>query len=281
MNKLISSVLVLFVAGPAFAQEKPKAITVPFTLVETGHFLVKTKLNDKGPYTLIFDTGAPTMLINNRIAKDAGVKKGGGGIPFAMPFGAGGQVNIATLKVGDVEAKDVPAMVMDHPTVNVFSDYFREEFGPIDGIVGFPFFARYTMTVDYKAEEMTFEPNGYEPKDLMQEMMKGIQQSLMSGQGEAKPTVVGAAGYWGVTVDKAIADEEDGVDIVEVVSGSPAAKAGLKKGDRLLTLDHRWTDTEADAHAAASGVKPGKTVPVEVERGGEKMTLKVTPVEGI
>lgn len=275
--------MVLFLASSIVAQQKPEPITVPFTLVETGHFLVKVKLNDKGPYTLIFDTGAPTMLINNRIAKDAGVKKGGGsGLPFAMPFGAGGQVNLDTLKVGEVEASDVPAMVMDHPTVAVFSQYFKDEFGPIDGIVGFPFFARYTMTVDYKNEKMTFVPNGYEPKDLMQELMQGLQQSLMSGRGgETKPTVVGAAGYWGLTVDKAVADEDAGVDIITVVPGSPADKAGLKKGDRLLTIDSRWADSEADAHAAAGEVKPDTTVPVQVERDGKKITLQVTPIEGI
>ena len=48
-----------------------KPILVPFTLMPTGHFVVSVKINDKGPYKLIFDTGAPTLLINNRIARKA------------------------------------------------------------------------------------------------------------------------------------------------------------------------------------------------------------------
>ena len=34
---------------------------------------VQVKINGKGPYRLIFDTGAPTNLINNKLAKEAGV----------------------------------------------------------------------------------------------------------------------------------------------------------------------------------------------------------------
>ena len=49
--------------------------------------------------------------------------------------------------------------------------------------------------------------------------------------------------------------------IKEVLPGSPAAAAGLKVGDRLLTLDGRWTDSLADLYTAAGYVKPGETVP--------------------
>ena len=45
-------------------------------------------------------------------------------------------------------------MVMDHPTVEAIS----KTVGPIDGIVGFPFFARYRMTLDYQAKKLTFVP---------------------------------------------------------------------------------------------------------------------------
>ena len=35
--------------------------------------VVNVKINGKGPYRLIFDTGAPFTLINNKIAKEAEV----------------------------------------------------------------------------------------------------------------------------------------------------------------------------------------------------------------
>ena len=63
--------------------------------------------------------------------------------------------------------------------------------------------------------------------------------------------------------------------------GSAAAEGGLKAGDRLLTLDGRWTDSVADLYSAAGYVKPGATVPVRVKRGGKELELKVKPVSGL
>ena len=46
-----------------------------------------------------------------------------------------------------------------------------------------------------------------------------------------------------------------------------ADKAGVKRGDRMLTMDGRWTDSLADLYEAAGYVKPGAKVTVKVKRG--------------
>jgi len=268
----LASLMAAMVAIPARADEaksESKPITVPFVLMPTGHFLVSVKLNDKGPYKLIFDTGAPTMLLNNRVAKDAGLKAFGG---LGFPFGNMGQATIKTLDVGGAKADKVTAIVMDHPTVKTFSDFFKDKHGPIDGIVGFPFFARFKMTVDYQAKELTFVPSSYKPQDVMESLM----QSLMS-----QPRVVGAAGQWGFIVGKDSDDEAAGVDVRKVLPGSAADQAGIKAGDRLLTIDGRWTDSVGDTHHAAGFVKPGKQVAVVVKRDGKEVTVQVTPKNGL
>ena len=43
-----------------------------------------------------------------------------------------------------------------------------------------------------------------------------------------------------------------------VLAGGPAAAGGLKAGDRILTIDGRWTDTLGDAYVAAGFAKPGQ-----------------------
>src|SRR5579862_2274651 len=53
----------------------PKPITVPFEMLKSGHITVMVKVNGKGPYRLIFDTGAPLTLINGKLAKESGVLK--------------------------------------------------------------------------------------------------------------------------------------------------------------------------------------------------------------
>jgi membrane-associated protease RseP (regulator of RpoE activity) len=272
----------LFVAGFAWADDKPKEDAKPqkvkFDLVSSGHFIVKVKLNGHGPYNLIFDTGAPTCLITPKIAKEAGLTKDATDKPLIPIFGMMGQVVVKDFQVGDVKAEGVGAMILNHPTVEAFSEAFKDKYGSIEGIVGFPFFARYKMTVDYKNEEMTFVPSGYKPGDIMQDLM----QTMMSSFGKKpEPKVAAPAGLWGLEVDKSKSDEEAGVDVKEVLAGGPAAAAGLKAGDRVLTIDGRWTDSVTDAYQAASFVKPGKSAVVVVKRDGKEVKLTVSPKPGL
>jgi len=255
------------------AKPDAKPVVVPFELPKSRHMAVEVKINGTGPYRLIFDTGAPTNLINNKLAKEAGVlkkdEKAVGGL-----FGMAGSKTIDTLELGGVKLEKVPVMVMDHPTVAAIS----KALGPIDGIVGFPFFARYKTTVDYQKKEVTFTPNGYEPADAI----KALMERMLAGSkgGKPEPRVVGPQGVWGFAVDKEKDDEAEGVTVKEVLEDSPAAAAGLKVGDRLLTLDGRWTDSEADTFTAASLVTPGRKVAVLVRRNGKDVKLTVTPAKG-
>src|SRR5207248_8221 len=105
-----------------------KPVTVAFDLLKTGHMTVMVKVNGKGPYRLIFDTGAPITLLNNKIAREAGLLKGMPPPLFSL-FGSVGDVKVKSLEVGvgGQKAEDVAAVVMDHPTVEAIS----KAFGPI------------------------------------------------------------------------------------------------------------------------------------------------------
>jgi hypothetical protein len=242
---------------------------VPFELLKSGHLAVMVKINGQGPYRLVFDTGAPVNLFNNKIAKESGLLKDVAK-PLIAPFGAIGEVKVAMLEIGDARAEDVPAVVMDHPTLEAMS----KALGPIDGIVGFPFFARYKMALDYQAKTLSLTPNGYKPPDVM----RSLVLALMSGD---QPKVLAPAAHWGIVAAKKDGDDEAGVEIKEIWPESPAAKAGLKPGDRLLTVDDRWTDSVADLYLAAGYVKAGTAVPVVVMRGGKQVRLEVKPVSGL
>jgi hypothetical protein len=256
---------------PLKKDEKP--VVVPFELLKSRHIAIQVKVNGKGPYRVIFDTGAPTNLVNNKIAKAAGLTgKGDKGGGLAL-FGAAPTPKIIKkLEIGDLVLEGMPTMVMDHPTVAAIS----EALGPIEGLIGFPFFARYKMTIDYEKKELTLVPNGYVPGDAMQGMMDKMMSATTKTQ-KPEPSVVAPGGLWGFTVDKAKDDEDAGVKVTEVLAKSPTATGGLKVGDRLLTLDSRWTDTVAYTFVAAGGVKPGKAVVLVVSRDGKEIKLMVTP----
>jgi regulator of sigma E protease len=61
-----------------------------------------------------------------------------------------------------------------------------------------------------------------------------------------------------------------------VAPGSPAERAGLAPGDRFVAIDGRPVATFDDLVEGFRS-RPGRTVPVEVERGGERLTLTLTP----
>lgn len=279
--------IALLAAAPAWAQDKPtdppktadaKPIVVPIELLPSRHFVVQVELDGTGPYRFILDTGAPLTIVNSKTAKAAGLSKkpGGGGGLMGMLSSGMNQVTVPTMKIGEVTADKTVAVVMDHPTVAAISDAFAKESGTIEGLIGFPFFARYAMTVDYQKKELTFTPNGYKPGDYMAD----LQASLMKLDEKNQPRVIKPAGVWGLEVEKGADDSTDGVTVKAVYADGPAAKAGLKAGDRLLTVDGRWTDTAGDAALATGLVKAGKAAAVVVLRGGKEVTLTVTPATG-
>jgi hypothetical protein len=270
---LVLAVVVCAGADDPKAGAGAKPATVPFELLKSGHMAVQVKLNGKGPYKLIFDTGAPTMLINNRIAKDSEVINKNTPKPFFAPFGSMGEFKIKEFELGELKATSIPAIVMDHPTVDAISRVL----GPIDGLVGYPFFARYRMTIDYQAKEMTFVENGYKPDNVMQSMTKAV----MELQNPNKVKFQAPAGLWGFHASKDSDDEEAGLDVRQVLAGGPAAIAGLQVGDRLLTVDGRWTDSPADLLTATAPLKPGKAVPVVVKRKQQEIKLSITPAHGL
>lgn len=281
MRTAFTLALACGLAAPVVAQEpkgdeKPKAeaIVVPFELLSSRHMAVQVKLNGKGPYRLVFDTGAPMNLINNKIAKESGVIDAKTKRPGFAPFGAMPNAQtVKVLEVGPAKLEGVSTMVMDHPTVAAIS----EALGPIDGIIGFPFFARYAMTVDYQKRELTLVPNDYKPGDYLQ----GLMEKMMNAQQSKDPAVLAPAAVWGLVVGKEKDDEAAGVVVEKVLDGGAAAAAGLKPGDRLLTVNGRWTDTVADTFTAAGSVKPGKEAAVVVRRDGQEVKLTVKPAKGV
>jgi len=250
-----------------------KPVVVPFELFKTKHIAVQIKINGKGPYRVVFDTGAPMSLLSNKVARATKLTDGNAPPALFNPFGAAGEAKIKKLELGDLVVENTTAMVMDHPAIQAMS----QAFGPVEGIVGFPVFARYRLTLDYEKKTMTFLPGDFEPPDVMKSLQKAMM-GMVSGGGAAK--VLSPGGQWGMVVAKDKKDNTDGVTVKEVLAGGAAARAGLKAGDRLLTLDGRWTDTVAECYLAASMVKAGDEVVVKVSRDGEEQELHVKPVAG-
>ena len=72
----------------------------------------------------------------------------------------------------------------------------------------------------------------------------------------------------------------DGVAVAQVVQGGPAERAGIQQGDVIYALNDIPVKSQRDLqHALTNTFKPGDTVQVRVNRGGQDVTVRVTLAE--
>jgi hypothetical protein len=73
------------------------------------------------------------------------------------------------------------------------------------------------------------------------------------------------------------ADSNDGLKLDGVRDDSPAAKAGLKAGDKIVKMAGREVKNVYDYTYALGEMKAGQEYEVEIVRASERLTLKITP----
>jgi S1-C subfamily serine protease len=87
-------------------------------------------------------------------------------------------------------------------------------------------------------------------------------------------------GISGATVDASVADQlglevEAGALVEEVVPGSPAADAGLRRRDLVTEVDGARIGSMDEVISAVNGADPGDRLELTVERDGSKRTVTV------
>jgi membrane-associated protease RseP (regulator of RpoE activity) len=93
-----------------------------------------------------------------------------------------------------------------------------------------------------------------------------------NGNGKGNGNTSSNAGFLGVGVDTA----DNGVVVTQVQSGSPAASAGLQKGDVITAIDGTDVKTPLALRAAVQAHSSGDQITVTYTRNGTSNTAKVT-----
>ncbi len=88
--------------------------------------------------------------------------------------------------------------------------------------------------------------------------------------GQARYPVIGAK------VSTSVASGARGAQISDVLSGQPADRAGLEKGDVVTAIDGALVDNQIALIVAIRSHRPGEKVALTVSRGGEELTIEVT-----
>jgi predicted aspartyl protease len=130
----------------AHSQGKPDVVEVPFNF-ERNSVIVQVKVNDKGPYNMLLDTGAEQSAVDLNTARELGLKLsplGGGKV-----VGTGKKENtlyltkLPQVQLGTITDKDLLAVATD------FSKISQRVGIPLNGVLGYNFLKNRVVQFDY------------------------------------------------------------------------------------------------------------------------------------
>jgi hypothetical protein len=132
------------------------------------------------------------------------------------------------------------------------------------------------------ADATVAKPQAVQPPVIFFPGIPSILLPNPAAQGDVKP------GFLGVTLDTAVDAQADdanakekagekknaGVGILTVIEDSPAAKAGLKEGDRVLAIEGKETKNSTQLRESIRAMRPEKAVKLTVLREGKEIEIK-------
>jgi hypothetical protein len=137
---------------------------------------------------------------------------------------------------------------------------------------------------DYHKPSDTFDKINYDDEARILEMVARIVNRLdaadkrvtyTTAKSDSAPRTGGFRVYLGTIPN--YADSNDGLLLDGVRDDSPAAKAGLKAGDKITKIGDHDIRNVYDYTAALGEMKAGEEYVFEVKRGDQKLSLKVKP----
>lgn len=274
----LAALLALGPVGPGRADEKPKSYQIPYKLTIPKHIVVRAKINGKGPFNLILDTGAPALIVATKAAKKAGVTVDENGW--------------ATFDRFELEG----GLVMPRTVARIETPFQLEGMNgmglaglEIHGLMGYQALAKYRMEIDFTRDKMTWTELDYKPAKPLGMGMKGgggqgglevfgsVMKTLGSFLGRQATPEITLRGFMGMT----LTDGDEHPKIEDVLEKGPAGAAGLRAGDRLTKVQGRTVTNVADVLRLARRLEPGTKIKLTVVREQETKEISFTISEGI
>jgi hypothetical protein len=289
MRSILYLLTILFIASTtakAASATRPSTqpVAVPFKLTETNHILIRVKINGKGPYNFIMDTGAPAMFVRVPVGKKIGLKTN-----------ARGFANLDQLEIeGGAKLTHVQCLV-ETPYQIEGMNAIGASGVDLDGLLGYAILARFRLQIDLSKDHMIWTPLDFNPPPLVSgrrpanaapEQVDQDEQRLESTGGLLKilgplikPNEV-ASQYRGL-LGLELSQKEGAVEVLRVMGNSPAAKAGVDSGDQLVSVNNQSVKTIAEAQTAMLKVKSGQMVNITVQRDLAEIKMKIKTGEGL
>lgn len=281
----------VWLAAPAADDPPPKApdvgatYRVPYRKTDTNHALVRVRINGKGPFNFLVDTGAPLLFVSTDTAAKVGLK-----VPKDSFYTQVDRVDFE----GGPFLTGLKARVED-PFQLVGMNAMGLPGATIDGILGFSVLARFRFALDPTDDRMTWTRLDHEPEDLevpddpkeraapedvqAMNMMGPLMKFAAMLLGKKPETKLQPRGWLGLTF--AAADTNGPPRVAQALADSPASQAGLKPGDRVTRINAKAIADVKAAREALAQVAPGDEVKLTIDRDGSEREITLVAGEGL
>lgn len=254
-----------------------KSYQIPYRLLDTKHIMVRVKVNGKGPFNLILDTGSPALFISTAAGKKAGATKDKDGWSTFKRLELEGGLVIPDAR-GRVED---PFQLQGMNGLGLAGV-------ELHGMLGYNILARYRIEIDLTKNKMTWTPLDFKPPPPVGLRGKHGEPAELNAMG-AVMKVLGVLmgkkaapdltfrGFMGIELMQGKGQAE----VKRVLKDSPAGRAGLKAGDHITAFQSHSVSSAADLAKWSAHVTAGKTVVLTVTRDGAQRELSLKTGEGL
>jgi hypothetical protein len=289
LGLLVALAAALVSTAPADDKAKSKdpqvgrSFRIPYRLTMTNHYLVRVRLDGKGPFNFLVDTGAPFVFVGTEAAKAAGLPGPEAGSYWTKlrRLDLEGGATLTGLNVR-----------VDDPFQLVGMNALGLPGASIDGILGFSALARYKMEFDPTDDRMTWTRLDFEPEDpfvpadpadrqappevQMMSSLGPIMKMMSVFIGKQEPDVLVPQGLVGLELEEA----DGAIRVAKVLPRTPAAEAGIEVGDVLVEVHDATVESLEAAHGAIAALRPGDRLVLRLRRDGETIERTLNASEG-
>lgn len=129
---------------------------IAFTLAGPGDaaIVVPVRLNDRGPYDFVLDTGATLTCVDTALAEELSLPTAAGMIGRGATLGSTGRVElrrVESVAIGDARAENVTACALDLA-------HIRNAGLEVRGLVGLNVLKAYKVTIDFERSLLSLQP---------------------------------------------------------------------------------------------------------------------------
>lgn len=255
-----------------------EAYSIPYRLSDVKHVVIRVKINGKGPFNFIVDTGAPAVYIGTEAAKKAGIEvKKDGSWETIESFEIEGGLKLPGLKARVEE----PFQLVGINKINAAGIRYH-------GIVGYSILAQFKVEYDFTKTHLTWTRLNWTPPiperlgslsqgatDNMKAMV-GVSLLATSFLPRRPDPIYSYRGMIGVELE----ERQGHVIIKSVLQESPAALKGVSVGDRIVKVNDESIEKSAHIERLIAASPADREVTLVIERAGSEKTIRLTPVRG-